>query len=348
MIVDRYLARETFKPFCVGSLFLIGIFIAYSLTRFLTEANDGLLTPSVVFTLTALKAAIALEVILPISLYIGLIAALRRLYSEWEVTALRAGGFREGRIMAPALAMASSVALLVAAISLLVRPWAYAELYDLEANAEAEAELQSLAPGRFHVVHGKGGRTVFLDGREADQWRGVFLRARRGDALEVISADAGDLRQFVRPDTHELNLRQALVFKQAGKSQLVGRFDAFAIDLPAPRPAAEAHRAKATPTWQLANSDRNSDRAELQWRLSTALSTLLLAGLAVPLSRTRPRKGAYGRLLLAVLIYSLYYNFIGIARTEVEKGDLYSLWPAPAGLAICLALAWLLGRRNAP
>ena len=38
-------------------------------------------------------------------------------------------------------------------------------------------------------------------------------------------------------------------------------------------------------------SDNPEDIAELQWRLSTPLSTLLLALLGVLLSRTTPRQG---------------------------------------------------------
>ena len=70
--------------------------------------------------------------------------------------------------------------------------------------------------------------------------------------------------------------------------------------------------------------------------------------MAVPLSRVRPRSGRYARVLLAAVIYALYFNFIGIARTEVERGALPHLWWAPAGLAVFLGAAWLASRRAAP
>lgn len=354
MTVDRYLARETAKPFVLTALFLVGVFIAYSLTRFLTEANDGLLDGSAILVLTGLKAIIALEVLLPIALYIGLIVALGRLYSDWEMIALRAGGFSENRLMAPVVGMAAAVAVLVAVTSLWVRPWAYQQLYALEADAKASAELDDLPPGRFHI-HGNAERMVFVDDRDpaTGELRGVFVRSSRGEALEVISAAQGQLTTFAQDDAHLLELGQALIYKQTAPSaparrDLAGRFEAFQIWTPAVTPEPPGYRPKAQPTLALTASSRSEDRAELQWRGSTAVSTLLLALVAAPLSRARPRSGRYARVLLAVVIYVLYFNFIGVIRSEVEHGEVAHLWWAPGALAVALAIAWPLARRAAP
>ena len=350
MVVHAYLVREATKPFFLIALFLVGLFIAYSLTRFLTEANEGLLSASAVFSLTGLKALIALEVLLPIALYIGLIVALGRLHSDWEVVALRAGGVSEGRILAPVLIMAALAAALVALLSVWVRPWAYEQLYRLEAEAKAGAELDELSPGQFHI-HGDGQRTVFLNARndETGELEGVFVYTRGGDALEVISAGRGSLASLPGQDAQLLKLLRAFVYRQAATGEdLVGRFDALEIQTPAIVAEPLGRKPKAVSTKELLASVRNEDRAEAQWRISTALSTLLLALTAASLSRARPRNGRYARVLLAVVLYALYFNGIGIARTAVEQGDLAHLWWAPGGLAAAIGVAWLALRRAAP
>src|SRR5258708_32206203 len=58
---------------------------------------------------------------------------------------------------------------------------------------------------------------------------------------------------------------------------------------------------------RLAVSGAAADIAELQWRLSTPLSTLLLGMLGIPLSRARPRQRNYEKFGTAVLSYSGYY-----------------------------------------
>jgi len=68
--------------------------------------------------------------------------------------------------------------------------------------------------------------------------------------------------------------------------------------------------------------------------------------LAVPLSRSPPRQGRYANLFIAVLIYIVYSNLLGVAQTWVEQGvvpGVFGLWWVHALLAI---LIWgLLARQ---
>jgi lipopolysaccharide export system permease protein len=76
--------------------------------------------------------------------------------------------------------------------------------------------------------------------------------------------------------------------------------------------------------------------------LSTPLSTILLALVGVPLSRSNPRRGKYAKLGVAIVIFAVYYQLFVIARTWVEKGrvdPLIGIWWVPlllAGLAVFL------------
>lgn len=68
--------------------------------------------------------------------------------------------------------------------------------------------------------------------------------------------------------------------------------------------------------------------SEFQWRLSVPLSALVLVLLAVPLARTSPRQGRYGKLLAAILVYVIYYNLGVLGRAWLEKG----VAPAQVGI----------------
>ncbi len=349
MIVHRYLAREVAKPLLAVVALLVGIFMAYSLTRFLADANEGVLSASAVAVLTGLKVLIALEVLIPIALYIGMIVTLGRFYSDHEVTALKAGGVGEWRIVAPVIWLSITVALIVGLLSLFVRPWAYDRLYAFQAEAEAAAELEDIAPGQFHL-YGDAERMVFLEDRNAQSGElvGVFVRSRNEAGLEVISGNRGRLLSYAKPDAHLLELDDAFVYRQTRDDpDLIAQFRRFSIWTPTLTPDPVGYKPKAIPTWPLMGSALDDDRAELQWRLSTGVSTVLLALIAVPLGRTRPRSGRYGRVLLAVAVYAAYFNFIGIARSGVEQGTLEHLWWVPLGLATLIALGLLASRRIA-
>lgn len=76
--------------------------------------------------------------------------------------------------------------------------------------------------------------------------------------------------------------------------------------------------------------------AELQRRWSAPVMTLLLGVLAVPLARVRPREGRYGRLFVAILIYVVYLNVVGVAASFLERGE----WSAPIGWLSGAAPDW--------
>jgi len=110
------------------------------------------------------------------------------------------------------------------------------------------------------------------------------------------------------------------------------------------------------PTRTLLTSGAPVDRAELQWRISSPLSVFVLALLAVPLSRSRPREGRYARLGMGILVYIIYANMLSIARLWVEREDVpgwVGMWwvHAVLGLAGLILLGreagWFAGQRGA-
>ena len=336
------------RPFLAVLLLLISVFIAYSLARFLSEANEGLLEAAAVVRLSLVKTLIALEVLLPIALYIGFIVGLGRLYSDWEIIAFRASGIAEWRLMLPILAVAVIAAVGVTLLSVYVRPWAYERLYQVEARAEAATDIVELSAGHFHTLAGEG-RMVFIGSREPGdgELNRIFLRSSRDGGLEIISAPTGQLTSGDTLGRHRLRLDDAMIYKQGGKGEeLIARLGVLDISVPPIEVEAVGYKTKAAATSTLAGQDDLKAQAEWQWRWSNGLSTLLLASVALPLSRTRPRSGRYARIVLAVVIYALYYNVLGVVRSGVEQGTLDSLWWAPAGLALVLIVVMLLQRRQ--
>ena len=75
--------------------------------------------------------------------------------------------------------------------------------------------------------------------------------------------------------------------------------------------------------------------------------------LAVPLARTSPREGRYGRLFVAVVAYFIYSNTLSIFENLVERGKVpvaVGVWPVHAMVAVAtvaLLLAQNAGSRPA-
>jgi lipopolysaccharide export system permease protein len=48
----------------------------------------------------------------------------------------------------------------------------------------------------------------------------------------------------------------------------------------------------------------------------------------VPLSRSQPRQGRYGRLAVGLLVFIIYFNLLSAGKAWIEKGSM----PVAAGL----------------
>ena len=342
VVLDRYLLREIGASFAAVAAALTAVFLAYSLTRFLTDAASGLLRADEVAVLTVYKSVIALEVLLPLALYFGVIVGFSRLNSHAELTAMQACGYGRRRLQRPLVMSSLLLATIIGAFSFTVRPWAYSAMFALKAQADASSELDRIKAHRFYLYDANN-RAVYVehispDGRSLS---GVFIRERRDDSVVVVSAPSGQLRPFATQTRHRLTLSDASIYKNvAGGSDFYGNFATLTLSIKAARTLAQEYRTKSEPTAALLLSSNADDRAELQWRLSTPLSTLLLALTALALAETRPRQARYARLPIAIGVYAMYYNLLGIGRTWVEHQVASNIWWVPALLAATLLVIW--------
>jgi len=76
-----------------------------------------------------------------------------------------------------------------------------------------------------------------------------------------------------------------------------------------------------TTLWRERNKDPRAV-AELNMRFALPLSVLILALIAVPLSRVETRKLKYMHLLPALLIYIVYMNLLLVGRAWLKQGKI--------------------------
>ena len=347
MIIDRYIMREIIKPTVAVCAALVFIYGCYMATRYLADAVSGQLPGTTVTVLILLRIATALEVLLPTTLYLSVVIALGRLYQDSEMTALFACGVSMTRVLRPVFFISLMIAMIVASLSLYIRPWAYNTFFRVKAQAKAHFDITRMKGGTFYEIE-HGERVIFAEtvDRQQDKAGRVFIRTERDDTLQVIYA-----RQ-VNQSMDKASGIQILVFTdgylyeftRAGKEGRVIQFDQSAIPLEPKGNPRLKYRVKAASTRSLAWSGDREEIAEFQWRISTPLATMLLALLGVPLSRSSPRQGKYARVTSAVLVFAVYYNLSAMAKKWVEQGVLDAvpgIWWVQLMLAgLVLLLLW--------
>jgi len=293
-----------------------------------------------------LRTLIALEVLIPISLYLSVVMAFGRLYGDSEVAAMFATGVTPVRVMGTVLGLSLAAGLAVAALSLIVRPWAYERSHELANLAAASLDTRGMRAGTFYVGS-RGDRTIFIGQRAGPNKPGhdVFVQLRLRGIVRIIHADA--VEQSPEHGTHTgttIHLTNARVYDVGGTNsgQLVMSVKDLVVDVASPEVESPEYSSVAAGTRYLASSRAPADIAEMQWRLSTSWSTLLLGLLGVPLSRSRPRAQRFAKMGVAILIYAGYYLLFESARTWVQNGAVPpfpGLWWMPGLLGVLVILA---------
>jgi lipopolysaccharide export system permease protein len=347
LIINRYIMREIIKPTMTICVVLIFIFGCYTATRYLADAVSGQLPGTTVLIFILLKIVIALEVLLPTTLYLCVVIAFGRMYKDSEMTALSACGVSKAQVLWPVFMISLMIAVVVSCLSLYIRPWAYQQFFMLRAQAEANFDLKRMKGGTFYEIE-EGARVIFAEkvDQQKDKAKRVFIRTERDDNLQIIYAEKAS--QHLEPSTG----KQIIVFTDGhlyeftrrGKKGRIIQFAQSAMPLEANENIKPKYRIKSAATGSLAFSDDSEEIAELQWRLSTPLATILLALIGVPLSRSSPRRGKYAKVMLAVVIFAFYYNLSAIIKKWVEKGVLDTLpgiwWVQLLLAGLLLLLLW--------
>ncbi len=331
---------------------LVAIFASYTAARYLADAAYGLLAADTIISFVLLRVAIALEVLLPTTLYLSVVLALGRMYADSEMTALSASGVGITRILRAIFVLALLIAAVVGSISLYVRPWAYEKFYWLMAQAKADFDITRMEGGNFYEI-GEGNRIFFAEqiNRQQKYAERVFIHTERGDSLQVIYA------KQAYQQTDEASGYKVLVFlsgylyefSRSGDGGQIIRFQQSTLSLRPEEITVLEYKIKGASNEHLARSSSSADMAELQWRLATPITTVLFALLGVPLSRTDPRQGKYAKVVAAVLIYALYYNLSAVAKRWVEQavvGFIPGIFWVQALLAGLLLALFLIPSRS--
>jgi lipopolysaccharide export system permease protein len=337
LIVFRYLSREVLLTLSAVSAVLLVIIMSGRFIRYLAQAAQGLLEPSVLLMIMAYRIPGFLQLILPLGLFLGILLAYGRLYLDSEMTVLSATGMSQQRLFVYSLAPATLVALLAGWLSLGLAPQGVEQVARILNQQSAITELDTLVPGRFQAMK-NGSRVTYTEELSEDRGKlaGVFISEKRfstdGDkerGISVLVAQSG--RQEIQADGSRYLILENGYRYDGNPGQADYRaiqYDTYGVLLPKPEVEAEVTDREAMPTRQLLDSDKGRLQSELQWRLSIPLLVFVITLLAVPLSRVNPRQGRFLKLLPAILLYMAYLALLIAARGALDKERI----PAALGL----------------
>ncbi|MCO6412699.1 MAG: LPS export ABC transporter permease LptF [Thiogranum sp.] len=343
-VLHRYLARELLQYWLLVTLVLWLVLVAARFSLYLGQAAAGELPAEAVVSLLALKSVGFFVFLMPLGLFLGLLALLGRLNRDYETLVLGASGMGPWQwyraIALPVLA----VTLLVALLSAYLVPHTAQQGYQLRAAAQRAVDAAALVPGRFHAL--RDGRWLVYAQNAGPQPRtleNVFVYASHAQHPRILVAQQAVIADDEARGGRYLVLKDGYQYQGTpGRADYrMLRYREYAVRLQATSQSAGDHPLDARPTSALRRDARPAAQAEWHMRMARPLSVPVLALIAVPLARTRPGSSRYRPLWLGVLVFTLYFNLLGLGQLWLEQGRIplwTGLWWAH-GLMLAMLLA---------
>lgn len=329
MLIFRYLLKETFKSQLAVFLVLMAIFVTQKFVRVLAEASNGDIPAALVLNFLALKAPVLAALILPLSVFLGIMLAHGRLHVDSEMTVLRACGVSEWYVARVMLVLSVIMAIFSGILTLWLSPLATEIEYTMEEQLSAESGLAALLPGRFEETANKKAVLFVQEIDSNNQLKNVFVAQhdmeKADEMVHVVYAKGGFVSES--PDGS-----QKLILTEGSQYEgTLGRRDYRVVDfeeyqiqiaLAEEQAAQQRRRLTAFPTSELMKDESLDAIAEFQWRIAIPLSIPFLVLIAVPLSSVDPRQGRFGKLFPAIILYLGYFLLLMMGREILEDGKI--------------------------
>ncbi|TBL38618.1 LPS export ABC transporter permease LptF [Hafnia alvei] len=348
-LIEHYIMAEIRRLVMIIVGFLIFIFASYSAQRYLTEAANGTLALKVVLDIVFYKVLIALEMLLPVGLYVSVGVALGQLYTDSEITAITAVGASPIRVYKAVMFLAIPLSIVVTIISMYARPWAYTQIYQLEQQSQSELDISHLRAKMFNT--NDNGRMILAEeiNPDSNHLTDVLIYTSSGNKSNVYRAHSVDILD-PSPVTPSVMLHSgtAYTLKHQGIDDSERIYHNLELNLKPLNQSVDAKR-KAKSVLSLLRTNDSADHAEVQWRESRGVNAFLMALLAIPLSRVKPRQGRFSTLLPLTILFTVIFYGGNICRSLVASGNLSvnpGVWLVPifmfVGLMVLIARDFLL------
>ena len=257
-------------------------------------------------------------------------------------------GLGLSNLIKPIIIFSLPIIILIASLSFYISPWAVLKAEEFKKGLKSRDELATITPGIFKESKSEN-RIFYVEGFSelGNIVKNIFVQSVQNGKIGVIIANEGERAEnkkgedyIIMKDGRRYEGRQnseefsTTYFKEYG----------ILVEKEAPKIISVGEVYEAKSTIDLIVSDSSRYKAELYWRMSVPISAFLLVLLAIPLSVINPRSGRSANIIIALLLFVIYNNLLGVSHSIASIGKtkiLYGLWPVHFALQRLLYIYYI-------
>lgn len=324
MLFDSTVRKELARSFGVTLVVILTIVQTMMLIKTLRLAAGGSVAPQDVLLMMGYLSLAQLPTMLALSLFIGIVATLGRMYRESEMTIWFASGIGLSRFVRPVLGTAWPVLLVVAVLQLIVWPWGNQNTTQLRERYEKRGDLSRVAPGQFQTSR-DGSRVFFIERDAADDrtGRNVFILSKLHDSESVTTSAMGHIEQQGDDRFLVLDHGQRNESNSANGEKSLARFEQYKVLADSQAlSSGDSLPPKAMSTMELLSAPQPRNNGELTWRIGIILCAVNMLFLGVGLAATNPRRASNVNMVFALLAFVVYFNLVSLSQSWVSNARL--------------------------
>ena len=325
MIIRNYIIKEIIRSFFAVFIILFLIILSTQFIKSLSAVVNGNISVDFLFQLISYKNIESLTILLPLALFLSVLLALSRLYKDSEMIALSSCGIGPVSLLKSVLIVLCSFMFVQAGLALVIAPWASFNIQKAQEEYKSQAVMEFIVAGQFNFSSDST-RVLYTESyTDKTNLDNIFLYIQnKGEKENKSSVLASKKSSFI---IDPRNGSRYIVFNEGHRYDGTPgtlnyrhvRFQDYAVLLEGRARGAISPDRESMPLGMLLESDEIKNIAELQWRISQIIMMIVLTILAVPLSKSTPRQGRYGKMAIAILLYIIYSNLLLVAMNWLRK-----------------------------
>jgi len=334
MLFKTSLTKELFYTSLSTILILSGVVIAQRSVYIFRLAAKGIIPNDAIDTILVFNLLKHLPLLLSLTIFLTVLITLTRWFKDSEMVIWFSSGLGLSRLIKPIIILSLPIIILITALSFYISPWAVHKAEEFKKGLKSRDELATITPGVFKESQ-SANRIFYVEGFSGlgNIVKNIFVQSVQNGKVGIVIANEGVREENKRGEDYII-MKEGRRYEGRSNSQEFSTtyFKEYGIliekEVPKIISVGEVYEAKST--LELLASDSSRYKAELYWRLSLPISALILVFLAIPLSVINPRSGRSVNIILALLLFVIYNNLLGVSHSIVSIGNtkiLYGLWP---------------------
>jgi lipopolysaccharide export system permease protein len=325
-IITRYISLEVLKSSFATILILFIILMSNSLGRLLADVADGEIPKQALWPVLLSQSVNIFTLLLPIGFFLGIVFAFGRLYKDHEISVMSACGMGYWQFYKPILLVILPVFVLNTFTSVWLNSSVQRSAQSIVSYSKNVHEFNQVKAGQFNQSK-SGDHVFFMESISEDKLvlNNVIISQATAKIRALETAKSG--RYKVDEVTGDLFLvvgpGERTEIELGKKNVKIIQFEKHGI-LMAKKVVNDSYRMREREKSPILlwHSTELKDKVELMWRISIPFVLIVLALLAVPLSYIAPRKGQFGKIGYALLVYIVYFNLMAFGRSQLEQGNI--------------------------